>query len=110
MTQSGAFRLPIAGDAGLRAAPTLHAALRHALTENECVELDLAALESADVSLVQLLASARKTALAEGKTLTLATPVSPVLNELLATIGLGADGADAAFWHPASARKDIPSP
>ncbi len=72
--------------------------LLRALTDQPAVQVDCAAAESADLSLIQLLLSARLTARQAGKPFALAAPASGALREVLEQGGfLPPAGADP-FW------------
>ncbi|MEJ2228081.1 MAG: STAS domain-containing protein [Alphaproteobacteria bacterium] len=83
-------------------APT-HEALIDAIENNQSVTVDCSAVSAADISLVQLILSARKTALSAGKSVTLSAPAYGALLDVL-TRGafVNATGsvpaAEQAFW------------
>ncbi len=67
---------------------------------HEDPELDLSQLQDADLSFLQLVEAARKSAAAKGKRFRLAAPASPHLVSLLERAGFLADGNAQArqFW------------
>jgi ABC-type transporter Mla MlaB component len=99
--QSDRFALP--SSATIRTVETLRSELLAALERQAALEIDCAALAEADLSLIQVLLAARKTAQASGKTLALAQPASGVLRDVLLRSGfLAAAGGPPkeqdAFW------------
>lgn len=103
MTRGSVHVVKIAGDAGLRAAQEIAGSLRKALTGHDKVAIATEAITGADITTIQLLLAARKQALASGKSLSLASPPSGVLRELLVQVGcLDAQGRplipDGDFW------------
>jgi anti-anti-sigma regulatory factor len=85
------------GTVGLRDAAGLTEKLAQALAAHDRVVIDATALEQADISLVQVLAAARKTAEGAGRSLRLVAPPGGVLAQLLARAGLAAPDGDR-FW------------
>ena len=82
----------------VRTVATVRATLLEALTQHQSVQVDCSAAESVDLSLIQLLLSARLTAQQAGKQLLLASPASGALLAALHQGGfLLPTGADA-FW------------
>ncbi|KQX35234.1 hypothetical protein ASD04_14390 [Devosia sp. Root436] len=105
MTRDSVHVVKISGDAGLRAAQDIAQALRKALAGHDQVAVATEAISGADITTIQLLLAARKQALAAGKSLSLATPPSGVLRDLLIQVGcLDAQGQpllpDGDFWTP----------
>ena len=103
MTRDSVHVVKIAGDAGLRAAQDIAGSLRQALTGHDKVAIATEAITGADITTIQLLLAARKQAMAAGKSLSLATPPTGVLRDLLIQVGcLDADGRpltpDGDFW------------
>ncbi len=82
--------------ATLATAETLHASLMRVLQENEAVEVDCSNVVEADLTLVQLLLSAWRTAIAQSKSLLLSPPPSEALRQVLVQVGL-VDGENSAF-------------
>lgn len=80
----------------LRTIDAAATALRDLLGQHSHVEIDCSAVSEADLTLVQLLLSARKTAEHDGKRLTLAAPASGALLDALARAGVLA--AADPFW------------
>ena len=79
--------LDLAGGRTIRNGEQTRSLLLEALCGDLPVSLDCSAVTEADLSLVQLLLSARKSAELSGKTLTLAQPVSGVLLQALSKAG-----------------------
>lgn len=103
MTRDSVHVLNISGDAGLRAAQDIATALRQALAGHDRVAVATEAISGADITTIQLLLAARRQARASGKSLSLATPASGALRQLLVEVGcLDADGRpltpDGEFW------------
>ncbi|MBY9062038.1 STAS domain-containing protein [Sphingomonas yunnanensis] len=74
--------------------------LTTAIAEHAAVTIDLAAVTSADLSLLQLLESARREAARGGRLLSLATSAAPAIAALLDRAGFmtAATPADIEFW------------
>jgi anti-anti-sigma regulatory factor len=85
------------GTVGLRDAAGLTEKLAQALAVHDRVVIDATALEQADISVVQVLAAARKTAEGAGRSLRLVAPPGGVLAQLFARAGLAAPDGDP-FW------------
>jgi anti-anti-sigma regulatory factor len=103
MTGDSSHTLEITGDAGLRNAQDIAALLRQALAKHSSITVVTNALTSIDVTTLQLLVAARKSALATGKTLILRAPADGPLRRLLVQAGfIGADGQsktpEGEFW------------
>jgi anti-anti-sigma regulatory factor len=103
MTGDSVHTLKISGDAGLRNVQEITGLLRQALADHSNIAVVTDTLTSIDVSILQLLVAARKSALAAGKTLTLRAPPDGVLHRLLLQTGfIGADGKsltpEGDFW------------
>lgn len=99
-----AERLVLDGPATIRTIDNIHAQLSALLQTHPHVEIDCSALGDADLQLVQLLLSARKSAQAMGKTIALSAPVSGKLHDVLLRGGVLASGdggarRDTEFWH-----------
>ncbi len=75
------------GGRTIRNAEQTRSLLLEALCGNSPVSLDCSAVSEADLSLVQLLLSARKSAQLSGKSLTLAQPISGALHQALSKAG-----------------------
>jgi anti-anti-sigma regulatory factor len=91
------------GDCGLRKSAELVAEMQKKLATESEVAVDAAAATAADISTVQILISAHKSALAAGKTLRVHVPLQGALGEVLVKGGfVAADGAaltpDAMPW------------
>lgn len=71
---------------------------------NDCIdiEIDCSLIEDVDLSFIQLIAAARKTAARSGGRLGLSSPAPPVMMRLLERggfiSGFGEQSIDAAFW------------
>jgi anti-anti-sigma regulatory factor len=103
MTGDSAHMLSISGDAGLRNVQDIAGLLRQALDKHSTITVATDDLTSIDVTILQLLVAARKSALASGKTLTLRAPPDGVLHRLLVQTGfVGTDGKsltpEGEFW------------
>lgn len=89
--------------ATVRTAEDIHDRLSKALQAHATVEVDCAAIEEVDLSLVQLLLAARESARRAGKALVLTGPAAGPLSRALAQGGFlsganGRAGSDEAFW------------
>ena len=95
--------LEITGDAGLRNAQEIATQLRQALADHSTITVVIDAVTSIDISIIQLLVAARKSALAAGKSVILSAPADGPLRRLLTQAGLvAADGQsktpEGDFW------------
>ena len=102
-TEVIAGRLVLDGSVTIRTIDSIHERLSELLQTHERVEVDCSAVEDADLQLVQLLLSARKSAQAMRKTLALSAPVSDKLRSVLLRSGVLAageagSGVDMEFW------------
>ena len=103
MTGDSSHTLKITGDTGLRNAQDIATQLRQALAGHSTITVVTDAMTSIDVSILQLLVAARKSALAAGKTLILRAPADGPLRRLLVQAGfVDIDGQsktpEGAFW------------
>jgi anti-anti-sigma regulatory factor len=103
MTGDSPHTLEISGDAGLRNVQDIAGLLRQALADHSNITVVTDGLTSIDVTILQLLVAARKSALAAGKILTLRAPPDGVLHRLLVQTGfVGTDGKsltpEGEFW------------
>lgn len=84
----GSVRLALGPDATLARAAEIHRALAAALTTGRDLRLYLSGVERADVSLLQLLCSAHRTAAGQGRQVRLAEPFSPAVAAAVGAAGL----------------------
>ena len=101
--------LPLKGSLGLRDVARLAEELERLLATPSPITIDCAELADVDLSIVQLLISARRTAIAAGRSLTLRHPSDGSLERLLKAAGiLAGDGSpltsDGQFWINAKAQ------
>lgn len=87
ITQARAGTLQLAGALDIYSADALREALLAPLQAKSDLALDLAGVESCDVIALQLLCSARKTAVAQGTAFSIQT-TSPAIAEAAAAVGL----------------------
>jgi ABC-type transporter Mla MlaB component len=95
--------LVLNGALTVRNVVAVHSKILNALQNHAIVEIDCDAATEIDLSFIQLLLAARKSAASRGKSLSLARPASGGLRDALARGGLlpaveGVPGDDAAFW------------
>lgn len=88
------------GDVTLQTAPAAHADLLAAIGSHSAITLDLSGSAESDLTLIQLVESARKSATRDGQALRLAEPARGDLLAMLERGGfVAADRpADRAFW------------
>ena len=89
------------GARNIRTAEQSHASLLETLHDASSISVDCSGISEVDLSLVQLLLSARRTAASFGKGLTLAHPAQGALRDILVRGGfLRADSPadERAFW------------
>lgn len=87
----------------VREAEQIHARLVQAVRDRQMVVVDCSAATEIDLSFVQLVLSARRSALAAGKTLSVVPPAGGLLPDVLRRAGLlaaadEAPSADQLFW------------
>lgn len=97
------FQYNLYENTSVRDTARIHAELTDAITQYETVYIDVRAVQSIDVSILQLLAAARTTAIVQGRTVTLLTePRNPFEAAAGAAGLLGNEGAprtnDECFW------------
>jgi anti-anti-sigma regulatory factor len=105
---SPAQHLPLKGSLGLRDVAGLAEELERLLAAPDPFVVDCADLAEIDLSIVQLLVSARRTAMAAGRSFVLRHPADGPLERLLKAAGvLAGDGSplasDGQFWINAEA-------
>lgn len=98
-----AHNVALQGDLGLREARQVQALLSEALGVARAVELDVRGITGLDISIVQLIAAARRSAQQRGGELTLVSEPNNVFATTVTRAGLlRADGAvrtaDEGFW------------
>jgi anti-anti-sigma regulatory factor len=102
-TQEAALgQLTLLGSLTARNIRQAHADLLEVMRRHTHVRIDCSAVTDADVSFIQLILAARRSAAAEGKTISLARPASGALLVRLmqaGLVGLDAGEAEQAFWH-----------
>ena len=96
--QSDAATLPLDGSLTVRTIGAVHAALVEALARNDAVQVDCTGAASVDLSLIQLLLAARRSADEAGKHLTLAAPAGGVLLAALERGGFLRSAEPDPFW------------
>jgi hypothetical protein len=87
----------------VREAEQIHARLLEAVRDQQAVILDCGAATEIDLSFVQLVLSARKSALAAGKSLAVVPPPGGLLSDVLRRAGVvdasdSGPQADQQFW------------
>jgi anti-anti-sigma regulatory factor len=84
----------------IRNVKDIHGELLTNFKNNKAVEIDLSACEDADLSLVQLIESARKSAAAQSKDVRLTKPAGDIVRAILDRAGLSQSFTDddAKFW------------
>lgn len=95
--------LRLAGTLTLTEAESIHAALRRELSESAAVTVDVSGATEVDVSFVQLLLAARRTAADWGKSIALSSPADGALLDTLVRGGFMPPTAERmtaehAFW------------
>jgi anti-anti-sigma regulatory factor len=94
------LRLGYETDLTIRNAAAIKAALANRLQKDGKIHLELNPAAAVDLSFVQLLSAARRSARNSGGELTLAAPASPMLRDVLSRAGFidGASTDDLNFW------------
>lgn len=101
MTEERTFTLVLSGDAGIKSAQNVADTLLKAIESHSRIEIDTQTVSAADVTTVQTLLSARATAQARDKQLSLLAPLGGPLRTVLAQSGFLSPGQEhAGFWSP----------
>lgn len=103
MASKTTFKIALDGNLGLRDVTALTEQFREALAKHPGIVVTSAGLTGIDITVLQLLVAARKSALAAGKTLTLEAPEGGVLAQFLIKAGfVSPQGApltpEGDFW------------
>lgn len=88
----------LAGPADVRAIAGCRDTLMKALEHGSDIHVDLSALTDVDLTLVQLITSARRFAAATGKALALKVPAGDALRSILERGGFLGSAQDREFW------------
>ncbi|WP_040620694.1 STAS domain-containing protein [Rhodovulum sp. PH10] len=102
-TSNDTARVELDGAQIVRTIQTSHGKLIAALAQHDAIEVSLAGTSEFDLSLMQLLIAARRSAAKAGKTLCLTSPADGALKDALARAGFLAGDAedrasDTALW------------
>lgn len=107
MFKNGSLAIDLGIETGIRNVEALRSQLAAALSEYETVIVSVHHLTAIDISVLQLLASAHRTASAAGKSITLSAPSDGALQHALRRVGfVDAGGSplvrEGDFWtlHP----------
>lgn len=87
MSRPSAHPLHLSGDLSLRNISELRTQLLQALAEHPGIDLTTAAVESVDVATLQLLVAATRSAVADGRTLSLAADAATPMGRALVRAG-----------------------
>ena len=114
MASKNAHHIALEGDLGLRDATRLSEQFRDALAKHSAIVIASKGLTGIDISILQLLVSARKTAVAAGKSLTLEAPPGGVLHQILLKAGFArrrrhSPDAEGDFWTSPQAEGSTPA-
>lgn len=93
-------RIELSGVQTVRSIRAVHFRLTDELARNQAIEIDCNAVTELDLSLIQLLLAAKRSADKVGKSFTLAAPAAGPLRDSLDRAGFLAAGesSTAAFW------------
>jgi ABC-type transporter Mla MlaB component len=86
------YTLRLSGELTIRTITDAHHKLANAYAKKGEMQLDTSAVSEADLSLVQLIEAARRSANADGKRFTLSPPPSEALRQVLQRAGFPTDG------------------
>jgi ABC-type transporter Mla MlaB component len=101
MTGQSMHTLVLTGDAGIKSAQDVAGALLKAIDAHAIIAVDTQTVSTADITTVQTLLSARATAHARNKSLTMLAPLGGPLQAALAQAGfLSPEQEHAGFWAP----------
>ncbi|NGZ05179.1 MAG: STAS domain-containing protein [Magnetococcales bacterium] len=93
--------LSLNGDLTIRNAAELKEAMSQAMDQSKQLELNLTEVERVDLTTLQILCSAHRTLLKNGKTLTIAGTLSPALRDAVQQAGFvqcGGDKETSGLW------------
>jgi ABC-type transporter Mla MlaB component len=98
-----AGQLALTGPQTLRTIDAAHAALLEMGMRHPMLEIDCQAVDEVDLSFIQLLLAARKSAAMAGRTIRIAPPATGALLQALERSGVlgaqtGGDAAERRFW------------
>jgi len=99
----GDGRIVLTGELTIRTIEAAHARLRERLAQRADLEIDATGATQVDVSFIQLLLAARRSAAAAGTAVALAAPAAGALRDALIRGGFlspvaGHSSADDAWW------------
>ncbi len=97
MAQAPTVLIGFSGPATIRKADEIADRLKRTLTTSDRIEIDCSELEEVDVTFIQLIAAARKSAAAAGKHMVLSAPAEGCLLEALNRAGIQPTGSQS-FW------------
>lgn len=105
MTGASPHVTKIGGDLSLRNAGQLAATLKQDLAKHADIVVVFDAVSGIDLTTLQILAAARKSAMASGKTLSLQLPAGGIVHDLLRRAGFVdpsgiASAPEGDFWTP----------
>ncbi len=90
--------LRLTGELTVRTIADTHRELASKLQNADALLIDVRKVTDVDLTFVQLIESARRSASTDGKRLTLAAPLPPPLRDLLERGGFLSAGDGASFW------------
>lgn len=111
MSNPHAYVVDLGGEPSIRNVAELRDRLTAAIAEHDSIVVSAEAAVSADISILQLLAAAHRTASTAGKTISLAYARNGTFEQALMKAGLlSPDGEpltrEGTFWTPSAAAKD----
>ena len=111
MSNPTAHTVDLGSEPGIRTVAELRDRLTAAMAEHDRIVVSAEAATSVDISVLQVLASAHRTAVAAGKSITLAAPANGALQQALTRAGfLSPAGApltrEGTFWTPSAAKDE----
>jgi len=96
--RSAADRIELTGAITIREIEAIRSDLRAKLQAKTPLEIDLSGITETDISLIQLMLAAEKSAANLGAVIRLAQPYPEAVQQVLARSGL--DAAGATIWNP----------
>lgn len=111
MSNKPPYTVDLGVEPSIKTVAELRDQLITAIAENEAIVVSAERATSVDISVLQLLASAHRSAGAAGKTITLQSPSNGVLQQALKRAGFVSPDSEpltreGAFWIPSPAAKD----
>jgi len=98
MTSTPTVVIGFSGETTIRQANDIAERLKHALASSDRVEVDCSGVTETDITFIQMMVAAHKSALAAGKVIELSSPAHGALLETVTICG-AENGPRSNFWY-----------